>query len=132
MTSTLESRRTKWTGIALWLLCCALVLAAIAFSEWRARVAELSVESARLHAIASQRVDQHDAHLTALSAIAVAGAGQRPDLFREVAGAIMRFYPRITGISLLPLDNDGGALEIGTGQADLRGLIREAAHRSTG
>ncbi|MBT8425513.1 MAG: two-component sensor histidine kinase [Silicimonas sp.] len=104
----------------------------MAFSEWRARVAELSVESARLHAIASQRVDQHDAHLTALSAIAVAGAEQRPDLFREVAGAIMRFYPRITGISLIPLDNDGGALEIGTGQADLRGLIREAAHRSTG
>ncbi|MDU8911785.1 sensor histidine kinase [Aestuariicoccus sp. MJ-SS9] len=115
-----------------WLLLSGLALAALAGGERSARLTELTAESERLHAVASQRVDQHDAHLTALSAIAVAGAEQRPDLFREVAGAIMRFYPRIIGISLVPLDGEDGVLEIGVREADLRELIRSAAQRSTG
>lgn len=119
-------------GIALWLLCTGLLLAGIAVFEWRTRITELSLESARLHAIASQRADQHDAHLTALSAVAVAGADQRPDLFREVAGAIMRFYPRITRILLVPLDEKLGTLEIGKEDVDLRDAVRSAARRSTG
>ncbi|MCU9840358.1 ATP-binding protein [Ruegeria sp. WL0004] len=109
-----------------------LVFGLLAGFERNARLTDLTAESDRLHAVASQRVDQHDAHLTALSAIAVAGAEQRPDLFREVAGAIMRFYPRIIGISLVPLDGDDGELEIGVREADLRELIRAAADRSTG
>ncbi|MBV2358368.1 two-component sensor histidine kinase [Thalassococcus sp. CAU 1522] len=100
--------------------------------ERNARLGELTAESERLHAVASQRVDQHDAHLTALSAIAVAGAEQRPDLLREVAGAIMRFYPRVIGVSLVPLDGVGGTLEIGIKEAQLGDVIRAAAGRSTG
>ncbi|MCV2867556.1 ATP-binding protein [Defluviimonas sp. WL0002] len=115
-----------------WLLLSGFALAALAGVERSARLSELTAESERLHAVASQRVDQHDAHLTALSAIAVAGAAQRPDLFREVAGAIMRFYPRIVSVSLVPLDGRDGALEIGIREAELRELIRAAAERSTG
>lgn len=118
-------------GIA-WVLVCGLALGGLAGFERSARLTELTAESARLQAVASQRVDQHDAHLTALSAIAVAGAEQRPDLFREVAGAIMRFYPRVIGISLVPLDGEDGVLEIGVREADLREIIRAAAGRSTG
>ncbi|AKO96879.1 His Kinase A domain protein/Histidine kinase-, DNA gyrase B-, and HSP90-like ATPase [Marinovum algicola DG 898] len=118
-------------GIA-WALVCVLALGLLAGFERSARLADLTAESHRLHAVASQRVDQHDAHLTALSAIAVAGTEQRPDLFREVAGAIMRFYPRIIGISLVPLGEVEGGLEIGVREADLRELIRAAADRSTG
>ncbi|WP_291727433.1 ATP-binding protein [Leisingera sp. F5] len=114
------------------MLVCVLTLGLLAGFERSARLADLTTESERLHAVASQRVDQHDAHLTALSAVAVAGAEQRPDLFREVAGAIMRFYPRIIGISLVPLDGEDGALEIGVREADLRELVRAAADRSTG
>ena len=114
------------------MLVCVLALGLLAGFERSARLADLTAESERLHAVASQRVDQHDAHLTALSAIAVAGAEQRPDLFREVAGAIMRFYPRIIGISLVPLDGEDGVLEIGVREADLRELIRATAERSTG
>ena len=125
------SRRPLVRGIAL-LLVCGLALAAIAGFERGARLDDLTAESERLHAVASQRVDQHDAHLTALSAIAVAGAEQRPDLFREVAGAIMRFYPRIIGISLVPLDGEDSALEIGTRETELRELVHAAAGRSTG
>lgn len=124
-------RRPLAKGIA-WFLVCAIALAAIAGSERRGRLASLTAESARLHAVASQRVDQHDAHLTALSAIAVAGAEQRPDLFREVAGAIMRFYPRIIGIFLVPLDGNDSVQEIGLREADLRDIVRAAAGRSTG
>ncbi|WP_328823203.1 sensor histidine kinase [Sulfitobacter sediminilitoris] len=115
-----------------WFLLCILALAALAGFERNARLSELTTESERLHAVASQRADQHDAHLTALSAIAVAGADQRPDLFREVAGAIMRFYPRIVGISLVSLDGEGSALEIGIKEAELGDVIRAAARRSTG
>ncbi len=124
-------RRPLARGIG-WLLVCILALGVLAGFERSARLADLTAESERLHAVASQRVDQHDAHLTALSAIAVAGAEQRPDLFREVAGAIMRFYPRIIGISLVPLEGEDGVLEIGVREADLRELIRAAAERSTG
>lgn len=124
-------RRPLARGVA-WTLVCGLVLAAVGSFERSTRLADLTVESERLHAVASQRVDQHDAHLTALSAIAVAGADPRPDLFREVAGAIMRFYPRITGISLVPLGGQDSVLEIGTREAELRDLVRAAAARSTG
>ena len=44
----------------------------------------------------------------------------------------MRFYPRIIGISLVPLDGEDRVLEIGVREADLRELIRAAADRSTG
>ncbi|GHF38518.1 two-component sensor histidine kinase [Seohaeicola zhoushanensis] len=70
--------------------------------------------------------------MTALSAIAVASQDQRPDLFLEVAGAIMRFYPRIIGISLVPLDEQGSSLDIGVRDAELGALVREAAKRSRG
>lgn len=124
-------RRSLARGGA-WVLVCGLSLVALASFERSVRLAELTAESERLHAVASQRVDQHDAHLTALSAIAVAGAQPRPDLFREVAAAIMRFYPRIIGISLVPLDGEEGVLEVGSREADLRDLIRAATGRSTG
>ncbi|MDA7427923.1 ATP-binding protein [Primorskyibacter aestuariivivens] len=124
-------RRSLAPGI-VWPLVCVLALGLLAGLERNARLADLTAQSDRLHAVASQRVDQHDAHLTALSAIAVAGAEQRPDLFHEVAGAVMRFYPRIIGIFLIPLDGEDGVLEIGIREADLRELIRDAAERSAG
>lgn len=124
-------RRPLVRGIA-WVLICGLALVAIASFERSMRLADLTAQSERLHAVASQRVDQHDAHLTALSAIAVAGGEQRQDLFREVAGAIMRFYPRIIGISLVPLDGQSDMLEIGAQNSEVPDLVRGAAARSTG
>ena len=95
-------RRSLVRGIA-WVHVCVLALGVLTSFERSARLADLTAESERFHTFASQRVDQHDAHLTA---IAVAGAEQRSDLFREVAGAIIRFYSWIIGISLMPLDVD--------------------------
>ncbi|MFD2442104.1 hypothetical protein ACFSS8_22060 [Paracoccus kondratievae] len=81
----------------------ALVLAVMGMAERRALMDELAQQTAVLHRLASQRADQHDAHLTALSAIAVASKDPGQRLFLEVAGSISRFYPRITAISLVPL-----------------------------
>lgn len=120
----------KW--VAGWLLACCTAVVLVALFERQARFSELTAESERLHAIASQRVDQHDAHLTALSAIAIAAGTTRGDLFREVSGAIMRFYPRIIGISLVALDGEAGSLDIGILDPEIHGLIRDAAQGSTG
>lgn len=65
---------------------------------------ELQTEAAILHRLASQRADQHDAHLTSLSALAVAGEIERRDLFLDVAATVQRFYPRIVAVDLVPLD----------------------------
>ncbi|MGO4624907.1 sensor histidine kinase [Ensifer sp. 2YAB10] len=118
--------------VVLWCLLLALGGVALAGWERQALVAELERESALLHSLASQRVDQHDAHLTALSAVAVASEGRRHDLFLEVARTIARFYPRIDEVQLVPLD--ASAETVGTGPLDAKTaeLIRAAARASDG
>ena len=114
--------------------CCLLLVAAgaLAILQRQALVAELEQESAVLHRLASQRADQHDAHLTALSAIAVAAQGDRHDLFLDVAATISRFYPRIDEVQLVPLDPS--LPTVGTGQLDPADadLIRSSAKASDG
>ncbi|WP_244544509.1 MULTISPECIES: ATP-binding protein [unclassified Beijerinckia] len=94
--------------------------------------AELEQESIILHRLASQRADQHDAHLTALSAIAVAAEEKGHDLFLDVAATISRFYPRIDEVQLVPLDPSGQT--VGTEPLDpvAAELVRSAAKASDG
>lgn len=98
--------------VLLWGLVLLVTVAALAAWRYRALETELDQESTVLHQLASQRADQHDAHLTALSAIAVAAEGDRSALFLDVASTIMRFYPRIDEVQLVPLDPQ--AATIGT------------------
>jgi signal transduction histidine kinase len=118
--------------IALW--CLLLIVAGGALAAWQHRtlVGELEQESTVLHRLASQRADQHDAHLTALSAVAVAAEGRRHDLFLDVASTITRFYPRIDEVQLVPLD--ASAEPIGTEPLDpaQTELVRAAARASSG
>ncbi|WP_171053954.1 sensor histidine kinase [Arenibacterium halophilum] len=130
--STREYLRKPFARTVSWAFVCAMALGILASFEHNSRMGELKKESERLHLVASQRVNQHDAHLTALSAIAVAGGEQLPDLFREVSGAIMRFYPRIIGIALIPLDSEDVMMEIGVQGAELREQVRTAGVRLTG
>lgn len=90
--------------IAVWCLLLLAAAGALAIYQRHALIAELERESTVLHRLASQRADQHDAHLTSLSAVAVAAAAERPDLFLDVAATIARFYPRIDEVQLVPLD----------------------------
>ncbi|MCR6500066.1 ATP-binding protein [Shinella sp. CPCC 101442] len=61
---------------------------------------EVSESGRTLQRIISQRVAQHDAHLTSLSALGLARAQPSED-FGPVAGSILRFYPRIVAIDLV-------------------------------
>jgi signal transduction histidine kinase len=128
-------RPTLEDPIKLVVFLCFLLAAAVgalALVQRHALIAELEQESAVLHRLASQRADQHDAHLTALSAITVAGQGARHDLFLDVAATISRFYPRIDEVQLVPLDPQGeitGTEPLDPATAD---LVRSAARASNG
>ncbi|MCD9147591.1 sensor histidine kinase [Pseudophaeobacter flagellatus] len=115
-----------------WLAAVAAGVLTLAAVQRNIQFNELEKESAELHRLASLRAGQHDAHLTALSAIAVASAGLRPDLFLDVAATISRFYPRIDEVQLVPLDLSGGAVGSEPLPPDTEAMIRATAGRSTG
>ncbi|OSP53620.1 hypothetical protein BV911_16990 [Pseudoruegeria sp. SK021] len=96
-------------------------------------VQELTEESAILHRLASQRADQHDAHLTSLSAIFVTGGTERQDLVLDVAATITRFYPRITSVDVVPYDLSQPMMDPQPALSeDLRQQVVDMAQRSTG
>lgn len=116
------------------ILCLLLVAAAgaLAVFQRHALVTELEQESAVLQRLVSQRADQHDAHLTALSAIAVAAQGARNDLFLDVAATISRFYPRIDEVQLVPFDAQDRTIGTEPLSQETTDLIRSAAQASKG
>lgn len=69
---------------------------------------EVSESGRSLQRAISQRVAQHDAHLTSLSALGLAQAQPSQD-FDLVARSILRFYPRIVAIDLIRLSPGEGA-----------------------
>ncbi|MHA6267122.1 sensor histidine kinase [Aliiroseovarius sp. CAU 1755] len=117
----------------LWALAVAVVLGGLAFLERQSLVRELTVKSATLHRLASQRADQHDAHLTSLSAIFVAGGVERQDLFLDVAATIMRFYSRITSVNVIPFDPSEPAMQTQPGlTTEDAAQVVQLARNSTG
>jgi signal transduction histidine kinase len=116
-----------------WVVVLIAVIAVSAFVERQKLLAELLAEADVLHRVASQRADQHDAHLTSLSALAVAGSEDRQDLMLEVAATILRFYPTIRAVNLVELEKSAGFIST---RSDLPGetveAIREAAKASDG
>ena len=56
--------------------------------------AQLQEEGRRLQRLLAQRADQHDAHLTAISALA-AGLPATGEALAQLTEGILRFYPRI-------------------------------------
>ncbi len=116
-----------------WVAVLASMLAISAVTERQALLEELQTEAGILHRVASQRADQHDAHLTSLSALAVAGEDARQDLFLDVAATISRFYPRIEAVDLVSLNDAAAHLTTRTVIPDeLDTLIRSAALSSNG
>lgn len=90
-----------------WLGLLAVTVVAMTFLERQRLFLDLQAKGNILHRQASQRADQHDAHLTSLSALAVTGDAKRHALFLDVAATIQRFYPRIVAVDLVPLDDSG-------------------------
>lgn len=91
-----------------WLLLVAAFGVYSAESHRRALEQEVSESGRALQRAISQRVAQHDAHLTSLSALGLAQAQPSED-FDLVAGSILRFYPRIAAIDLVRLSAGGEA-----------------------
>ena len=117
----------------LWAFAVILALSGLAFFELQNLVRELTVKSETLYRLASQRADQHDAHLTSLSAIFVAGGVERQDLLLDVAATIMRFYPRISSVNVVPYDQSQPMIETQPGfSIEARERVVELARRSTG
>lgn len=80
-------------------------LACAAYSSNRRNhdAAALAEAGRTLHRLISQRVDQHDAHLTSLSALVQAAEPAPVATVEQVAASIERFYPRIVGIDVVDL-----------------------------
>ncbi|WP_323764157.1 HAMP domain-containing sensor histidine kinase [Marinovum sp.] len=123
----------RWLALLGWLGLLAATVIAMGVLERKRLFLELQSEAAILHRTASQRADQHDAHLTSLSALAVAGAAERKDLFIDVAATIRRFYPRIIAVDLVPLNNPDSYVTTRSGLSrDLAQSIAAGAVASDG
>jgi len=92
-----------------WLLLVAAFGLYSAGTHRRALEQEVSESGRALQRAVSQRVAQHDAHLTSLSALGLAQAQPSAD-FDLVARSILRFYPRIVAIDLIRLGPGGGVV----------------------
>lgn len=122
-----------WRHALLWAFATILALGGLAFFERQNLARELTFKSATLHRLASQRADQHDAHLTALSAIFVAGGIARQDLLLDVAANIHRFYPRIASVNVVAYDQSQPIIETQLGlSVQAMERVVELARRSTG
>jgi len=86
-------------GLAAFGLACA----AYALNRRSHDAAALEEAGRTLHRLISQRVDQHDAHLTSLSALVQAAEPAPIATVEQVAASIIRFYPRIVGIDVVDL-----------------------------
>lgn len=94
--------RTSWIVAAGGLALAALTIAAVAWLELAAGRTAFEAEARTLHRILSQRVDQHDAHMTGLAAL-VAGRDVPREAVAEVVASIRTFYPRIEAIDVVAL-----------------------------
>lgn len=99
MTGTRRRSIILLSAVALFGLAC--VLSSLLLRQQAA--AELAKAGQTLHRLISQRADQHDAHLTSLSALVQAADPAPIATVEQVAASITRFYPRIVGIDVVDL-----------------------------
>lgn len=115
--------------LVLWVALVCTGSAVMALWNYRALQTQFMEESSALHRTLSQRADQHDAHLTALSAVALAPQDTGHALFRDVADTIVRFYPRISDIALVPFDTSRMATGTITPSTTLADTVRTTARQ---
>lgn len=118
--------------LLVWLLLMAAVTTALAAYQYVSLLGELERQSNALQAEASRRADQHDAHVTALSAVAQAEQGPDYGLLLDVAAPILQFYPRIDEVQLVSLKDEGLATGTRPLESELAAAIRRAGSVFTG
>lgn len=119
----------KWAGCGVLLL---LAAAATVAWHWQVAAQTFRQQSAALALQASQLAGQHDAHLTALSAVALAPDDPDHRLFQEVAQSIRHYYPRIRAVELVPLAQGAPEVSVGPSSLCAPATLRGAAARSAG
>lgn len=100
MQRTLTFLRSPTALVGVWLLLLVAFGLMSAASHRQTLEQEVSESGRALQRAISQRVAQHDAHLTSLSALGLAQTQPSED-FDLVARSILRFYPRIVAIDLV-------------------------------
>ena len=97
--------RSRELGLltALWIGLTISAGAGVAVYRYSQAAGAFEVEARTLHRVVSQRVDQHDAHLTSLAAI-LSGPDISIATLRAVADAVLRFYPRITSVEVISFE----------------------------
>ena len=119
----------------LWVVLC-LVYTWVLIEYQRASISRgLVTHTSSLASDVSQRVNQHDAHLTSLAAVALSGEEPDAALFTEVVAAIEQFYPRVTAVDLISLSGEETIVSSRLSQSNneiLHGLMREISGRSDG
>ncbi|MGB6007999.1 sensor histidine kinase [Castellaniella sp.] len=126
----MNRRRAVLAGA--WCLLVVLTAVAVALWQWQVQRQRFVQESTALLRQASQLVGQHDAHLTTLSAVALAPDDPDHHLFLEVAQSVRRYYPRIREIWLVPLAGPLRAVGLGAPDQAVWAAVRHAALGSTG
>ncbi|VCU68824.1 Sensor protein FixL [Pigmentiphaga humi] len=98
--STLRSAR-HLLPFAVWLAAAVLAVALVAAFGYRGARTALAERTAEAETRLSERLAQHDAHLTALAAV-IRMARAEPDAgVQGLAQAVRTFYPRITDIDVI-------------------------------
>ncbi|WP_439601396.1 sensor histidine kinase [Devosia sp.] len=116
-------RKLRNALVAAWLLgLAAFALVSVWLSITDAQ-RQLEARGADMQRTIAQATAQHDAHLTSLATLALAGDTPPVGLFTQLAGSIIRFYPRITSIALLA-DGSGAPLAI-SGEALAARLLQQ-------
>jgi len=102
----------RWLGLSL---AGCLLLAAWRYVQLDQ---EFAVDARARYSVLAQRMDQHDAHLTSLAAVAQLDDSGYAS-FNAVAAAVRRYYPRIAAIQLIGLEPAPRVLASTEGEATL-------------
>jgi two-component system sensor kinase FixL len=102
----------RWIGLSI---AGCLLLAAWRYVQLDQ---EFAVDARARYSMIAQRMDQHDAHLTSLAAVAQLDDSGYAS-FNAVAAAVRKYYPRIAAIQLIGLDPAPRVLASTEGEADL-------------
>lgn len=120
----------------IWAVMAVLVITVLAYRDFSVLRQELEAKAVSLHRLVSQRVDQHDAHMTGLSALA--SGNERPLIaaMSNLSEIIRQFYARIEYVDLVRLGKTDGAVVFSTRttplSSDQVAAVQKAAVASKG
>ncbi len=105
---------------------------ALAIFQHNLYLSELNSESAQLFRVASQRAVQHEAYTTALAVLIDSGVSRHQEIFLKSATTINYFYPRISEIQLIQLEDSQRLIGTRPLEADITSVITTITKKATG